>query len=70
MKQAKDPKMEEKKREYDDPAQSARFIELGEQLLEDDAEEKFGEAMTRILATKPTKPKKASRRSKKALEDT
>jgi len=51
-----------KKHEYDDPEQSARFIELGEQLLEDDAEEKLDEAMKRILATKPTKPKKAARK--------
>jgi len=44
---------EKKKLEYDDPEQSARFIELGEQLLEDDAEEKLDEAMKRIARHRP-----------------
>jgi hypothetical protein len=45
--------MEEKKKlEYDDPEQSARFIETAEQLLGDDAEEKLEEAMKRIAKAK------------------
>jgi len=47
-----------KKQEYDDPEQSARFIELGEQLLEDDAEEKLEEAMKKILSKAPITTKK------------
>lgn len=49
-----------KKQEYDDPEQSARFIELGEQLLEDDAEEKLDEAMRRIAKAKRYKTEKSS----------
>lgn len=49
--------------EPDDPEQSARFIELAEQIQAEDAEERFKEAMKRILAAKPGKPKKASRKS-------
>jgi hypothetical protein len=41
--------MEKKKNpKWDDPEQSARFIEVGERLLGDDAEEKLEEAMKRI----------------------
>jgi len=45
---------EDKKHEYDDPEQSTRFIEMGEQLLEDDAEEKLDEAMKRIATARKT----------------
>ncbi len=44
----------EKRLEYDDPEQSARFIDTAERLLDDDAEEKFDEAIKRILS--PKKP--------------
>jgi len=47
--------MEEKrKREYDDPEQSARFIKTAERIQAEDAEERFEEAMKRI-ARKSTK---------------
>jgi len=46
---------ENKKQEYDDPEQSARFIEMAEDLLEDDAEEKLEEIMKRIAAAKRIK---------------
>ena len=44
-----------KKPEWDDPEQSARFIELAEQIQADDAEERFEEAMKRVLAKMSTK---------------
>lgn len=45
--------MEEKKKlEFDDPEQSARFIETAERIQGDDAEEKFEEAMKRIAEAK------------------
>jgi hypothetical protein len=44
--------MEEKKQEYDDPEQSARFIETAERIQAEDAEERFEEAVKRILAPK------------------
>ncbi len=42
-----------KKPKWDDPEQSARFIEFAEQNQTEDAEEKFEEAMKRIVAFKP-----------------
>lgn len=46
-------KMEEKKQsEYDDPEQSARFIETAERIQADDAEERFDEALKRIVRAK------------------
>jgi hypothetical protein len=44
-----------KKPAPDDPEQSARFMETAERLLGEDAEEKFEEAMKRILSTKREK---------------
>jgi hypothetical protein len=45
--------MEKKKElEWDDPEQSAKFIEVGERLLGNDAEEKLEEAMKRIAKAK------------------
>jgi len=41
-----------KKPEWDDPEQSARFIELAEQVQADDAEERFEEAMKKIVSAK------------------
>jgi len=41
-----------KKVEPDDPERSARFIETAERIQADDAEEKFEEAMKRILSKK------------------
>ncbi|MGO9571908.1 MAG: hypothetical protein ACLP5H_30660 [Desulfomonilaceae bacterium] len=55
-----------KKPKWDDPEQSTRFIELAEQVQTDDAEERFEEAMKRILSVKregsdkETKPAKSS----------
>lgn len=43
---------ENKKLEYDDPEQSARFIETAEQIQAEDAEERFEEAMKRIAKAK------------------
>jgi len=55
-------KMEENKKfEPDDPEQSARFIELAEQILGEDAEERLDEAMKRIaVAAERKKVEKAS----------
>jgi hypothetical protein len=39
-----------KKPEPDDPERSARFIETAERIQAEDAEERFKEAMKRILA--------------------
>lgn len=65
--------MEEEKRfEPDDPEQSARFIETATLIQADDAAERFEEAMRRIAAAKPTKPKKGSRKPhepREALEE-
>jgi hypothetical protein len=47
--------MEEKRLEYDDPEQSARFIETAERIQADDAEERFEDAMKRILVPKQRK---------------
>lgn len=44
-----------KKVEPDDPERSARFIETAERIQADDAEERFEEAMKRILSSKSTK---------------
>jgi hypothetical protein len=44
-----------KKPEWDDPEQSARFIELAEQIQAEDAEERFEEAMKRIITAKSSK---------------
>ena len=45
--------MAEKKRlEYDDPEQSARFIELAKELGADESKEKLKEAMKRISSWK------------------
>jgi hypothetical protein len=44
-----------KKPKWDDPDQSARFIEFAEQNQVEDAEERFEEAMRRIVSAK--KPK-------------
>ena len=45
---------EKKKTEWDDPGQSARFIETAQSLdTYDDAEERFKEAMKRVAAYKP-----------------
>ena len=43
---------ENKKLEYDDPEQSARFIETAERIQTEDAEERFDEAMKRIAKAK------------------
>lgn len=43
---------EEKKPKMDDEEQSARFIELAEQIQAEDAEERFDEAMKRVWSTK------------------
>lgn|GEM_PF-879861 len=52
---------ENKKFEPDDPEQSARFIELAEQILGEDAEERLDEAMKRIaVAAERKKVEKAS----------
>lgn len=47
-----------KKLKWDDPEQSARFIEVGERLLGDDAEEKLEEAMKKIAKAKRAANKK------------
>lgn len=51
-----------KKPEWDDPEQSARFIELAEQIQADDAEERFEEAMKRIAQVKRPKSSQAKER--------
>jgi hypothetical protein len=43
---------ENKELKWDDPKQSARFIEVGERLLGDDVEEKLEDAMKRIAKAK------------------
>lgn len=48
-----------KKLEPDDKEQSARFIEMAERILDDNAEEKFEEAIKKILTVKPERPGKA-----------
>lgn len=45
-----------KKAKWDDPEQSARFIELAEEIQADDAEQRFEEAMKRILSAKRKNP--------------
>jgi hypothetical protein len=42
-----------KKPEPDDPERSARFIEMAEKIQVEDAEERFEEAMKRILSKQP-----------------
>jgi len=46
-----------KKVEPEDPEQSARFIETAELIQAEDAEERFEEAMKRILLVKREKTK-------------
>jgi len=48
---------EDKKLKYDDPEQSARFIETAERIQDENAEERFEEMVSKIL--KPKKPKSA-----------
>jgi len=55
---------DEKKSEYDDPEQSARFIEIAERISDEDAEEKFEEAIKRILTEQ--KAKKIAHRMEKS----
>jgi hypothetical protein len=45
-----------KKVEPDDPERSARFIETAERIQAEDAEERFEEAMKRILSKAKEKP--------------
>ena len=53
-----------KKAKWDDPEQSARFIEFAEQNQTEDAEEKFEEAMKRLARAghKPPKTQKSDTR--------
>jgi hypothetical protein len=41
----------------DDPEQYARFVKLAEEMQTDDAEERFEEAMKRVVAFKPKRKK-------------
>jgi hypothetical protein len=43
---------EKKKQEYDDPEQSARFVELANKIQAEDAEERFEEAMKKVAQAK------------------
>jgi len=47
---------EKKNSEWDDPEQSARFIEFAEQNQTEDAEERFEEAMKKITKAKRERP--------------
>lgn len=55
---------EKKKHEYDDPEQSARFVETMRELEADDAKERFEEALKRILFTK----KESQARAKEVID--
>ncbi len=49
-----------KKPKPDDPERSARFIETAERIQAEDAEQRFEEAMRRILAKKPKPPEQTA----------
>jgi hypothetical protein len=49
-----------KKFEPDDPEQSARFIELAEQVQAEDAGERFEEAMKKIAQARSKRPHNSS----------
>ena len=49
-----------KKVEPDDPERSARFIETAERIQAEDAEERFEEAIRKILPPKQPKPNQRS----------
>ena len=55
-------KKAKQKVEWDNPEQSARFIEMAQNLdTYDDAEERFKEAMRRVAAFKPKRKEKENR---------